>query len=184
MGAALFMALSRTLIRTFAVEPGAQPAAVLTAANRRVLADTHAGLFVTVFYGVLDPDSGELTYANAGHNPAYLLDARDGDTIDELERTGVPVGILDSATWQQRSVDLAPGALLMLYTDGITEAQDAQGDFFDEDRLQEVLRASPGRSAADVQEAVIARVGAFVGAAPQSDDIALVVVVRSPAESG
>ncbi len=184
MGAALFMALSRTLIRTFAVEPGAQPAAVLTAANRRILADTHAGLFVTVFYGVLDPDSGELTYANAGHNPAYLVDARDGDTIDELERTGVPLGILDSATWQQRSVHLAPGAVLMLYTDGITEAQDAQEGFFDEERLREIARASLGRSAAEVQEAVIARVDAFVGAAPQSDDMALVVVVRSPIGSG
>jgi len=184
MGAALFMALSRTLIRTFAVEPGAQPAAVLTAANHRILADTHAGMFVTVFYGVLDPSSGELAYANAGHNPAFLVDARDGATIDELERTGVPLGILDGATWQHQQAHLAPGSVLMLYTDGITEAQDAQGAFFDEDRLREVARASLGRSATEVQEAVIARVGAFVGAAPQSDDMALVVAVREPARSG
>jgi len=180
MGAALFMALSRTLIKTFAVEPEARPAEVLAAANHRILADTHAGLFVTVFYGVLDPSSGELTYANAGHNPPYLLDARDRDAIDELERTGVPLGILDSATWQQQTVHLAPGAVLLLYTDGITEAQDAQDSFFDEERLQDVARASLGRTAAEVQEAVVARVGAFVGAAPQSDDMALVVVVRSP----
>jgi serine phosphatase RsbU (regulator of sigma subunit)/HAMP domain-containing protein len=184
MGAALFMALSRTLIRTFAVEQEAQPAAVLAAANHRILADTHAGLFVTVFYGVLDPSSGELTYANAGHNPPYLLDARNGDTIEELERTGVPVGILEGTTWQQQTVSLAPGAVLMLYTDGITEAQDAQEDFFDEERLQEVARANLGRSAAEIQDAVIARVGAFVGDAPQSDDMALMVAVRSPAGSG
>ena len=184
MGAALFMALSRTLIRTFAVEHEAQPATVLAAANHRILADTQAGLFVTVFYGVLDPSSGELTYANAGHNPPYLLDARDGARIQELDRTGVPLGILDGATWQQQTVHVAPGDVLMLYTDGITEAQDAHEDFFDEERLREVARANLGRSAAEMQEAVIARVGAFVGEAPQSDDMALVVVVRSPIGSG
>jgi serine phosphatase RsbU (regulator of sigma subunit)/HAMP domain-containing protein len=178
MGAALFMALSRTLIRTFAVEQEAEPAEVLAAANRRILADTHAGLFVTVFFGVLDPDSGELVYANAGHNPPYLLAVSDGDTIDELERTGVPLGILDGATWQQQTAHLTPGAVLVLYTDGITEAQDAKEGFFDEERLREVVRASKGRSAAEVQEAVLATVRAFVGAAPQSDDMALVVVVR------
>jgi serine phosphatase RsbU (regulator of sigma subunit)/HAMP domain-containing protein len=184
MGAALFMALSRTLIRTFAVEPGAEPAAVLTAANRRILADTHAGLFVTVFYGVLDPSTGELTYANAGHNPPLVLHAGDAEAIDELVRTGVPLGILDGATWQQEAVDLAPGAVLMLYTDGITEAQDAQEGFFDEERLRGVARANLGHSASEMQEAVIASVGAFVGQAPQADDMALVVVVRDPATPG
>jgi sigma-B regulation protein RsbU (phosphoserine phosphatase) len=182
MGAALFMALSRTLIRTFAVEHESQPASVLAAANHRILADTHAGLFVTVFYGVLDTSSGALTYANAGHNPPYLLAASDEDAIQELERTGVPVGILDDTTWQQQTVHLAPGGVLMLYTDGITEAQDADEDFFDEERLREVARANLGRSAVEMQEAVIARVGAFVGEAPQSDDMALVVVIRSPAD--
>jgi sigma-B regulation protein RsbU (phosphoserine phosphatase) len=181
MGAALFMALSRTLIRTYALEHEAQPATVLAAANRRILSDTHAGLFVTVFYGVLDTSSGELSYANAGHNPPYLLKARDGGEIQELDRTGVPLGILAGATWEQQTVHLAVGDVLMLYTDGITEAQDAQESFFDEARLQEVARANLGRSASAMQEAVMARVGAFVGAAPQSDDQALIVVVRSSA---
>ncbi len=156
MGAALYMALSRTLIRTYAVEHEIQPGLVLAAANHRILADTRAGLFVTVFYCVLDPTSGELTYSNAGHNPPYLLSARDGNLIQELDRTGVPLGILDGGTWQQGVAHLASDDVLLLYTDGITEAQNAQGDFFDEDRLQEVVRTLKGRSARYIQDRVIA----------------------------
>ena len=184
MGAALFMALSRTLIRTYAVEHDAQPGTVLAAANHRILADTHSGLFVTVFYGALDTTSGELTYANAGHNPAYLLSAGADRELEELERTGVPLGILDGSTWPQKTVRLTPNNVLLLYTDGITEAQDAQGGFFDEDRLKEVAQANVGRSATEIQEAVISRVGAFVGDAPQADDITMMVVVRGSGESG
>ena len=178
MGAALYMALSRTLIRTYAVEYETQPGLVLAAANRRIITDTRVGLFVTVFYGILDPFSGELTYSNAGHNPPYVLNARDGNTVEELDRTGVPLGILDDTRWQQGTTHIAPGDVLLLYTDGITEAQNAQEAFFDEDRLQEIIRASLGRSARDIQDNLIAQVGAFVGDAPQSDDITLMVVVR------
>jgi serine phosphatase RsbU (regulator of sigma subunit)/HAMP domain-containing protein len=178
MGAALFMALSRTLIRTYALEPEAQPGPVLAAANQRILADTHSGQFVTVFYATLDTASGELTYANAGHNPPYLVDGRDGDSLQELDRTGVPLGILDGASWQQRTVRLDPGDVLLMYTDGITEAQDPEGGFFDEERLQGIARDDVGRSAVQLQDAVITAVRRFVGEAPQSDDITLFVVVR------
>ena len=183
MGAALFMALSRTLIRTYAIEYEAQPELALGAANRRILADTGAGLFVTVFYGVLDPISGELTYSNAGHNPPYLLGAQSGSAIRELDRTGLPLGILDGGTWQQNVVHLAPDDVLLLYTDGITEAQNAQEAFFDEEKLREVVRASLGRSAPDIQDGVIAQVDAFVGDAPQFDDITMMVVVRAPSSA-
>ncbi len=176
------MALSRTLIRTYAVEYDTQPELTLSAANRRILTDTRAGLFVTVFYGVLDPSSGELIYCNAGHNPPYLLSSRNGNAIQELDKTGVPLGILDDGTWQQGTAHLAPGDVLLLYTDGITEAQNAQEAFFDEERLREIVRASAGRSALDIQDGLIAQVDAFVGDAPQSDDITLMVVVRRSAE--
>jgi len=184
MGAALFMALSRTLLRTYAVEYDTQPELALGATNRRILADTSAGLFVTVFYGVLDPSTGELTYSNAGHNPPYLLSARDGNTVQELDRTGVPLGILDGVTWDRRIVHLEPGDVLLLYTDGITEAQNEQEEFFDEDRLRAFVRASLGRSAQDIQDGIIAEVDAFVGDVPQSDDITLMVVARDATEAG
>jgi len=182
MGAALYMALSRTLIRTYAVEYHTRPDYVLRVANRRILADAQAGLFVTVFYGVLNPTTGTLTYCNAGHNPPYLLSARNEDTAQALRRTGMPLGIAGGVTWEQDVVQLAPGDMLVLYTDGVTEAQDGRETFFGKERLLEVVRTNLGRPAQDVQDALLAEVHEFVGDAPQFDDIALMVVVRSLTE--
>jgi NarL family two-component system response regulator LiaR len=178
MGAALYMALSRTLIRTYAAEHDTRPDLMFSAVNERILMDTRANLFVTIFYGILDPISGTLTYSNAGHNPPYLLDPKGGDSVQELRRTGIPLGIPEDMTWEQRSVPVAPGHVLVLYTDGITEAQDGEEMFFGEERLLQVLRFTVGRSASDIQDALIAEVHGFVGDAPQHDDITLMVVVR------
>jgi DNA-binding NarL/FixJ family response regulator/serine phosphatase RsbU (regulator of sigma subunit) len=178
MGAALYMALSRTLIRTYAAEHDRRPELLLSAVNDRILMDTRASLFVTVFYGILDPISGTLTYCNAGHNPPYLLSAKDGGSAQELGRTGIPLGIEEDVTWQQGAVPLAPGDVLVLYTDGITEAQDRHQDFFGEERLLEIAQANLERSAGYIQDVLIAEVHRFVDDAPQSDDITLMVVVR------
>ncbi|MGB5933599.1 MAG: SpoIIE family protein phosphatase [Anaerolineae bacterium] len=181
-GAALYMALSWTLIRTFAREYPTQPELVLSAANRRIMTDTHTSMFVTVFYGILDPATGTLTYCNAGHNPPYLLSAQKGDAVQALRRTGMALGVVEDVTWKQEAVQLAPGDVLVLYTDGVTEAQNAQEAFFGEERLLEIAQANRGRSAQDIQDALIADVHEFVGDASQFDDITLMVVIRSPIE--
>ena len=180
MGAALYMALSRTLIRTYAAEYHARPDLVLSASSRRILTDARADLFVTVFYGILDPATGMLTYCNAGHNPPYLLSAQDRDTVQALRRTGMPLGVVEDATWKQGAVQLAPGDVLVLYTDGVTDAEDGKGSFFSEERLLETAKANLGRSAQDIQDTLIAEVRGFVGDAPQLDDITLMVVARNP----
>ena len=90
----------------------------------------------------------------------------------------MPLGIFEDATWEQATAHLAPGDVLVLYTDGITEAQDRQEAFFGAGRLLEVAQANLGRSAQDMQDALIAEVRAFAGDAPQFDDIALMVVAR------
>jgi serine phosphatase RsbU (regulator of sigma subunit) len=177
--AALFMALSRTLIRTYAVEHPAQPALALTAANRRICADTQSDLFVTVFYGVLDPANGALAYCNAGHNPPYLLRAGDGGAIEKLGNTGLVLGVLDEDLWEEATVQMAPGDLLVLYSDGIPEAQNAAEAFFREERLLRVLGRVRDRPAEQVQAAVLAEVRTFVGDAPQFDDLTLMVLVRN-----
>ena len=190
-GAALYMALSRTLIRTYALEYDTQPELAFGAAHRRILEDTNTNQFVTVFYGVLDPATGTLTYCNAGHNPPYLFcaasprrggSAQNGTEIQELDNTGLPLGLrmFKDMTWERRQVQLTPGDVLVLYSDGITEAQDLREDFFEEERLIEVAQANLGHSAGDMQEAIITQVHEFMGDAPQSDDITLMVLIRNP----
>ncbi len=99
LGSALYMALSSTLIRTFANEYHRDPAMVLKTANQHILRNARANLFVTVFFGVLDPTSGLLCYANAGHNPPYLLGSNNG--IKTLNNTGMPLGIDEDNDWGQ-----------------------------------------------------------------------------------
>ena len=178
VGAALYMALSRTLIRTYAAEYPEQPELALSAVNRRIVADTYANQFVTVFYGTLDLVTGTLTYCNAGHNPPILLSAEEEDAVQLLSRTGMALGVVENAVWEQGIVQLAHGDVVVLYTDGVTDAQDQQGTFFGKERLQEAARANLFRSAQEVQEALIAEVHGFVGDAPRFDDLALMVVVR------
>lgn len=177
-GAALYMALSWTLIRTYVSEYPAQPERVLSSANHRILTDTDADQFVTAFYGILDPSTGELIYCNAGHNPPYLVSGQDGKEARQLTRTGIPLGIFGDQEWSQAVVQLSPGDALVLYTDGVTDAENGQGSFFGEDRLLDSIRANMGGAAVEVRDGIIADVHQFVGSAPQLDDIALVVVTR------
>jgi serine phosphatase RsbU (regulator of sigma subunit) len=177
-GAALFMALSRTLIRTYAFEYPDAPEQALRAANVRMLTDARTSLFVTVFYAVLDPATGRLTYANAGHNPPLLFQRANGASPRQLRNTGIPLGIEDSVTWRAASVDILPGDLLLLYTDGVSEAQNTRQELFEEERLITVAQEHIGCPAEAVQHAVLSAVRAFVGDAPQFDDMTLVVVGR------
>jgi serine phosphatase RsbU (regulator of sigma subunit) len=174
-GAALYMALSRTLLRTYAAEYPSQPELTLAAINARILADTHTDMFVTLFYSILDPRSGTVTYCNAGHNPPYLLSA---DGFQSLRTTGLPLGIVGDTTWEVNTTQIPPGDALVLYTDGVTDAQSQDGAMFGQDRLLSVLRACRGLSAQEMEEAVLSEIHEFVGDAPRFDDLTLMVVAR------
>lgn len=177
-GAALYMALSCTLIRTYAAEYPAQPELVLGAVNKRIMADTRTDMFVTAFYGILDPSAKTLTYCNAGHNPPYLLRAHSSSAVHPLRGTGMLLGVVEDEVWGCGSVEIERGDVLALYTDGIIDAQNAHGESFGKERLLRALRANAGRSARDIQDAVMAEVHEFVDDVPQFDDITLVVVTR------
>ena len=126
MGAALHMATCRTLIRTYAEQHPDEPELALAEANHRILADTHGGLFITVFYSVLDPVSGTMTFCNAGHNPPFLFSSINQREPLALTRTGMPLGILDETSWEQGHITFDIGDVLVAYTDGITEAQNTE----------------------------------------------------------
>ncbi|GAP11619.1 response regulator receiver domain/Stage II sporulation protein E [Bellilinea caldifistulae] len=180
MGAALFMALSSSLFRTYAVRFPTLPAITMSAVSERILSDTRGNMFVTAFFGILEPLTGRLTYANAGHPPGFLISVsgKGKISLSELKTTGMALGVSEQARWTQKTVRLSPGDLLILYTDGITEAQNEKGEFFGEDRLLDVALAYASHPAAEVHSAILNAVHHFVGHARRSDDIALIVVRR------
>lgn len=188
MGAALYMTSTRTLLRTFAPQFAEAPEKAVAAANNRLMADTRRGLFVTLFYGVLDPANGKFAYCNAGHNPPYLvISTGSGNdlTLIPLTNTGVAVGIFADASYERGEVSLPPGAALALYTDGVTEAISATNENFGERRLEAALLGSiqgqPNEqqpNADKIRVDILDAVAKFRGAAAQSDDITLMVIVR------
>ena len=177
MGAALLMALSSTLFRTFAGRYPTLPAVTLSTISERILSDTRGGMFVTAFLGVFEAHTGRLVYANGGHPPGYLISLRRGkESIERLRPTGMAMGVDEQTRWRQKEVRMEPGDLLVLYTDGITEAESPQGDFFGEERLLEVVLARMHSPARDIQNALIDAVHRFAGSA--QDDVALIVMRR------
>ena len=178
--AALFMALSRTLLRTVAMD-GRRPAAALARANDLIVSDARSDLFVTMFYAILQPNLGELTYTNAGHTLPLLVRAS-GDTIEELHTEGMAMGVLPEVEFEEKTALMVPGDVLVLYTDGVTEASNQAGEMFGQARLVEVVRTHCHLSAEELCRTIDATVSDFVGGAPQFDDFTLMIVSRaSPA---
>lgn len=175
LGAALYMATGRALIRTLSATDRVEPAAIMAGVNAHLLEDTRADLFITAFYGVLDPHDGTLIYANAGHPPPFLIDSTAAQP-QALMPTGLVLGVEPGVTWHQQTIRFEPGATLLLYTDGVTEAQDAAGGFFDTERLLAVLEQNRANDAETVVAQVAEAVRRFAGSAPQSDDITLLAV--------
>ncbi|NTW01563.1 MAG: SpoIIE family protein phosphatase [Oscillochloris sp.] len=174
--AALFMALSRTLLRATAID-GRQPTDVLQRANRLILADSRSGLFVTCFYLVLETLTGQVTYANGGHNYPLLYEMASGQ-VRSLRAQGIVLGIIPDPRFEQVETIIQPGDVLLLYTDGITEAMNPQRELFGDDRLTAVLRANHHRSPQEIINAVLVAISEFAVGQPQSDDITMVVLKR------
>ena len=176
MQAALFMALSRSIVRASVAHP-LSPAECITQANRLICADATGGMFITLFYAELGPTDGRLTYVNAGHNPPLLYRA-DRDEWSELTRTGVALGMLSMCQLDQRVMQLEPGDFVFLYTDGVTEAANEQGHRFEEDNMRRIVHEHRRATAAEIVSAVEREVSRFIGDNPPFDDVTLVVAKR------
>lgn len=172
--AALFMAFSRTIIRNEAMS-GGTPAHVLQCANDVIVRDSRANLFLTAFYAILNPHTNELIYADGGHDwPLWVH----GGECEELAAQSSLLGMFPSIRLEERAIQLAPGDALVMFTDGVTEARSASGEFFGDERLQAVTRANAQASAEQIAAAIASAVREFTGDNPQSDDMTLVVVKR------
>ncbi len=172
--AALFMAVSRTLLRATALQ-GTEPADCLQYMNDVLRGQAQDAVYVTVFYGILDTATGELKYVIGGHNPPYLVSlAGEVRAIDEP--AGMVVGLLAEATYQTGVTRLAPGELIFLFTDGVTEALNEEQKFFGERRLRSALAAQAGNAPTAVIRAVLGEVTAFSGGTAQTDDITVLAV--------
>ncbi|HEV2302181.1 MAG TPA: SpoIIE family protein phosphatase [Stellaceae bacterium] len=174
--AALFMAISRTVLR--GVAGRGDMAARMAEANRLLAADNEASMFVTMVHAVLDPVSGRLRYCNAGHNPPYLL--RGEGENEALPATGCPFGISTGLPHGIGETVMRPGDALFLYTDGITEAFDTQGEEYGAARLESALEAARGLGASGLVAHVLAGVARFAAGAEQSDDITALALRYRP----
>ncbi len=171
--AALFMALSRTILRTVAFNR-LSPAAVLERSNQLIYGDTTSDLFVTVFYAIWHPESKTLTYASGGHNPPVLI--RQDGTVAMLSAKGIALGVLEEVEIAQEQIELHNGDLVVYYTDGVSEAMNEDYDEFGMERLCLVARNARTGTASEVVEAITAAVADHAGDTPQFDDITLVVM--------
>ena len=174
--AAFYMAVVRTLFRAAAQgQPG--PAACLSEVNRLLIGHDIPGMFVTAFYGVLNPDTWDFTFANGGHMPPYLVH-ENGDLTPVETGGGVVLGFEHGVPYQQDAIKLEKGDALFIYTDGLTEAFDAERNPFSEERLINCLLENRSLSAHALTDNVFAFVSGHTDGAPQSDDITSFVIKR------
>ena len=175
--AALFMMSTLTLLKGSAIGLG-DPAAVLTEVNDLLNEENETAMFVTLLYAVFNPADGMLTYANGGHNPPVIVHADGSSTL--LPATGgIALGVAPEFQYEENSVLLDPGDTIILYTDGVTEAMNAEGEEFGLDRLRNIFAESPPKSPRDTNAAIFEAVGAFAGDTPQSDDITCLAFRRN-----
>jgi len=175
--AALFMAVSRTLLRATALQ-GGSPGEVLEHVNRVLLKQSHGEIFLTLVYGILDLATGEFTFSVGGHPPVYLSSSRRGQFL--REPGGLMLGVMEDVEYSDGHEYLEPGDTLMFYTDGVTEAENAAGDFYTEGRLQRALEGTTEMAVAPSVAAVLSHVRNFTNGVEQGDDITLLAVRFRP----
>ena len=177
IAAALVMANTQSVLRAVARRDNIAPGRVLAEANEVLYAYIPAGTFVTCFYGVLDPESGRLVYANAGHDPPYM---QRGGNAQELRARGMPLGLMPGMPYEEKEADLAAGDDLLFYSDGLVEAHDPEGEMFGFPRLRDLIMVQSAGNGEELVDFLLAELTRFTGEdSEQEDDITLVTLERS-----
>ncbi|MDX1591208.1 MAG: SpoIIE family protein phosphatase [Balneolaceae bacterium] len=174
MPAAIYMAVCRTMLKAIGSEVK-DPAECITKVNNMLIPESDISTFVTVFYGIMNTKTGELSYCNGGHNLPYIQ--RTDGTVEEIKNVGgLLLGKFENAPYDQHTVQLNPGDTIVTFTDGVTEAENEDKDFFDEERLIKYLENHTDRSLASLVKGLFLEVMKFSGAAIQTDDITVLSV--------
>ena len=174
VSAALFMAVTRTLLRSKAIE-GISAASLITEVNNCLCLENDACMFCTLFLAILDIKTGVCEFTNAGHNRPYLVLER--DRIEPLAKVhGAPLGVMDNKTYHSDTITLKKGEAIVIYTDGVTEAQTVTHEMFEEDRLEAVVRDNMTVSPQVLTDKIVGAVKDFEGEADQADDITVLVL--------
>jgi serine phosphatase RsbU (regulator of sigma subunit) len=177
IGAALLMASLQASLKAQALHPHLDVAIIMSEVNRLVHESSPGHFFASLFYGEYQPATRVLKYVNAGHNPPMVLRWRDGRCdVFPLETEGTPVGALEAAEYTSATIRLEIGDLFVAYTDGITEAEDSQGEFWGQRRLENLLRSCRNRTPREIIKFILDEVSAFSKGPSQRDDITLVVI--------
>jgi serine phosphatase RsbU (regulator of sigma subunit) len=181
--AALFMMTAKTLIKSLA-EAGLSVNDIFTVANQKLCENNDAGMFVTAWMGILDLKTGVVTFANAGHNPP-LVCRSDGSFEYYKVRPGFVLAGMEGIKYRKNELQLAPGDVIYLYTDGVTEATDLNENLYGEEKLKNLLNSLPHSDTETICKAVKNDVDVFVGEAPQFDDITMLCLkYKAPMQSG
>jgi PAS domain S-box-containing protein len=176
--AALFMALSRMIIRASAAQQSLATE-VLRNANNMIASDATAGMFVTLLFGILDGEALTLKYANAGHPPPLIFKSRDGSYEQEVA-CGIALGAREGVSYEEQVLQFGPGDVAVFYTDGVTEAMNPKGELFGMKRLIAAVSKTCQSPAEEIMARILEEVSAFREDREQNDDITLIVLKASP----
>ena len=175
--AAIFMAVSRTLLKATAMK-GLLPSECLAYVNNLLCLESTAAMFVTIFYGIFNTTTGELEYSNGGHNPPYIMKA--GGKVQPLEMAGgIALGVMEEMSYVVDRIELQPGDGIFLYTDGVTEAFNAGGVMYTNQRLEQLLTGQNSQSIKAIVQQVFQDVSDFSTGIEQSDDITILSMRRA-----
>jgi PAS domain S-box-containing protein len=172
--AALFMALSRTIVRANATHQSTT-SEVLKAANNMIAQDATAGMFVTLLYGILDGKALSFTYANAGHSPPLLFRSKTGGFAEE-PAIGIVLGAIENLEYEERTIKFSPGDVAVFYTDGVTEAMNDKEELYGRARITKVISESSRLSAEGILSSILKDISNFSCVQKQNDDITLIVI--------
>ena len=179
--AALFMMSSRTLLKGAAIGLES-PGSVLQEVNNLLHRDNENTMFITLLYAIYDPRDGSITYANGGHCPPMLV-MPNGECRELPSTRGIALGLTPNREYREMRVEIPPGATVVMYTDGVSEAMNANGEEFGEERLERVLTSQPPQEAADTNQRIIGAIHDFTLGERQSDDITCLTLHRNGGET-